>query len=260
MCEKHLPHLRAARVCVTFADDMASSKQKLADNLASVHDRMAAACGRVRRDVSEVALVAVTKAAETPAIRELILLGQTELAENRVQQLIERVADTRIAQAAEELGTPVRWHMVGHLQRNKVKPCLDAATVVHSIDSLRLAEEISGRATHLGIEVECLMEVNTSNEAAKGGVAVGAAVHLAEQICTLHGVRLTGLMTMAPLVADPEEARFYFARLRELFEEMQTEKIGGRDFRHLSMGMSNDFEVAIEEGATLVRIGTALFD
>jgi len=238
---------------------MAVSKQKLADNLASVHDRMAAACGRVRRDVSEVTLIAVSKAAEVPAVAELVLLGQTELAENRVGQLAERAADPKIAKAAEQLGRPVRWHMVGRLQRNKVKPCLAAAAVVHSVDSLRLAEEISARATRAGVEVECLMQVNTSGEAAKNGVAVGAAGHLAEQVCTLGGVRLTGLMTMAPLVADSEDARFCFVRLRELFEEMCAEKVGGRAFRHLSMGMSNDFEVAIEEGATMVRIGTALF-
>ena len=259
LCEKRLPHLRATHVYANVADDMGISKQKLADNLASVHDRMAAACGRARRDVSEVSLVAVTKAADLPVIAELVLLGQTDLAESRVQQLIERAGDARLTQAAETLGATIRWHMVGHLQRNKVKPCLEAATMLHSVDSLRLAEEISTLATRNEIEVECLMEVNTSNEAAKGGVAVGAAGHLAEQICTLRGIRLTGLMTMAPLVADPEKARFCFVRLRELFEEMVAEKIGGGGLRHLSMGMSNDFEAAVEEGATLVRIGTALF-
>lgn len=244
---------------VTFASTMGISKQKLADNLASVHDRMAAACGRTRRDVSDVSLVAVTKTADIPTICELVLLGQTDLGENRVGQLIDRAADPDIAKAAAEVGPPVRWHMVGRLQRNKAKACLTAAAVVHSVDSLRLAEEISVRATRADIEVECLLEVSTSNESAKAGVAVGAAFHLAEQICTLGGVRLTGLMTMAPLVADPEDARLCFVRLRELYEEMCSEKIGGPGFRNLSMGMSNDFEVAIEEGATLVRIGTALF-
>ena len=244
---------------VTFADDMNISKQKLAANLASVHERMAAACGRVRRDVSEVSLVAVTKAVDVGMIRELVLLGQADLGENRVGQLIERAGESRIAEAAREIGPPVRWHMVGHLQRNKVKSCLDAASVIQSVDSLRLAEEISVRATRAGRVVECLMEVNTSKESQKGGVAVGAALHLAEQICTLDGIRLTGLMTMAPLVGDPEQARFCFSRLAELFDEIRSEKIGGRDLRHMSMGMSNDFEVAIEEGATMVRIGTALF-
>lgn len=239
---------------------MTIDTKKLAGNLAAVHDRIAAACGRVRRDVSEVMMVAVTKSVDVATIRELVLLGQTELGESRVQQLSERVADEGVAAAAAEIGQDVRWHMIGHLQRNKVKVALEAATVIQCIDSLRLAEEISTRASRAGLEVECLMEVNTSGETRKGGVAVGAAMHLAEQVCTLEGIRLTGLMTMAPMVDDPEEARICFVRLRELFEEMQSEKTGGREFRHLSMGMSNDFEPAIEEGATIVRIGTALFE
>lgn len=239
---------------------MSIDPRKLAGNLASVHDRIAAACGRVRRDVSEVTLVAVTKSVELDTIRELVLLGQTDLGESRVQQLSERAIDPGVAEAAREIGAPVRWHMIGHLQRNKVKACLEASDIVHSVDSLRLAEEISGRAVREGMDVECLLEVNTSNEPQKSGVAVGAAYHLAEQISTLKGIRLTGLMTMAALTEEPEQARFCFVRLRELFEEMRSEKIGGRDFRRLSMGMSHDFEQAVEEGATIVRVGTALFE
>ncbi|MFW6153777.1 MAG: YggS family pyridoxal phosphate-dependent enzyme [Planctomycetota bacterium] len=238
---------------------MSIDSKRLADNLASVHDRMAAACGRAGRDVSEVSLVAVTKSVDVDVIRELVLLGQTDIGESRVQQLTQRAADEGIVAAAAQVGQPVHWHMVGHLQRNKVKACLAVGGMIHSIDSLRLAEEINTRAAQADLSVECLLEVNTSDEPQKNGVAVGAATHLAEQICTLGNLRLTGLMTMAPLTDHLDDARHCFVRLRELFEEMRGEKIGGPDFRHLSMGMSNDFEVAIEEGATLVRVGTALF-
>ncbi|NLF30744.1 MAG: YggS family pyridoxal phosphate-dependent enzyme [Planctomycetes bacterium] len=239
---------------------MSIDPKKLADNLARIHDRMAAACGRVRRDVSEVALVAVTKSVEPDVIRELVLLGQTDLGESRVQQLAERAADPAIAAAAAEIGQTVRWHMVGHLQRNKVKACLDASRMIHSVDSLRLAEEINARAAQASTTVECLLEVNTSSEPQKDGVAVGAATHMAEQIRTLKCLRLTGLMTMAPLTENLDDARRCFVRLRELFEEIRAEGIAGREFGRLSMGMSNDFEAAIEEGATLVRVGTALFE
>ena len=240
---------------------MGISRQRLAANLSAVRDRIAEACRRARRRPEDVRLVAVTKSAGDDAVRDMVALGQMDLAESRVQQLTERAAALQVWLAKQPPDRPrVRWHMVGRLQRNKVRPCLTAAEVIHSVDSLRLAEEINLRADREGRVVECMMEVNCANEPQKSGVAVGAADHLAEQISTLRCIRLTGLMTMAPLVADPEDARFAFARLREMFEEMRNDKIGGKHFCHLSMGMSNDFEVAVEEGATLVRIGTALFE
>ena len=238
-----------------------STRKKLADNLDSVRRRIADACARSRRHSEDVQLVAVTKTASLPAIKELLSLGVTELAESRVQQMVQRAEELDAWRAKPGENPPaVRWHMVGRLQRNKVKACLSVARVIHSVDSLRLAEEISSRAMKDDRVVDCLLEVNCSGETQKGGVAVGAAVHLADQISTLKSIRLVGLMTMAPLVGTAEQARFAFARLGELFEEMRNEKIGGRDFRHLSMGMSNDFEVAVEEGATMVRIGSALFE
>jgi pyridoxal phosphate enzyme (YggS family) len=130
---------------------------------------------------------------------------------------------------------------------------------IHSVDSLRLAEEIEAAGGKLGKTVPVLLEVNASEESQKFGVAVGAAVHLAEQIASMDNIALVGLMTMAPLTEDVEKARFVFARTREIFDEMKWHKIGGAGFRHLSMGMSNDYEVAIAEGATMVRIGTSLF-
>jgi len=153
----------------------------------------------------------------------------------------------------------IRWHMIGHLQRNKVKALLPHVTLVHSVDSLRLAEEIETQSTKLGKRTPVLLQINASEEEQKSGVAVGAAVHLAEQIQTMAHLQLVGLMTMAALDADADAARRTFARVREIFEELRWHKIGGAGLRHLSMGMSNDFEQAILEGATLVRIGTALF-
>jgi pyridoxal phosphate enzyme (YggS family) len=149
--------------------------------------------------------------------------------------------------------------MIGHLQRNKVRPVLQICDVIHSVDSLRLAEEIQTQAVKLEKVARIMLEVNIADEPQKHGVAVGAATHLAEQIDTMEGVQLVGLMAMAPYSDDPENARHWFARLREIYEEMRFSKTGGAHLRHLSMGMSGDFEVAIEEGATMVRVGTALF-
>jgi pyridoxal phosphate enzyme (YggS family) len=241
----------------------------LADRYHKIRERMAAAAARAKREPSEVQLVAVTKTATPEQIRQAVELGQTELAESRVQQLQQRAAQLAESLARQTKGErgekprpkpeDVHWHMVGHLQRNKVKPVLQICSVVHSVDSLRLAEEIQAQAVKLEKTVQIMLEVNVADEPQKFGVAVGAATHLGEQIDTMEGVQLVGLMAMAPYSEDPEQARHPFARLREIFEEMRFRKIGGNHFRHLSMGMSGDFEVAIEEGATMVRIGSALF-
>jgi len=240
---------------------MAVTKNKIAKNLQAIRERVAQAAQRAGRSPNEIAVLAVTKTVDLDTIKNLIDAGVTELAENRAQRLCQRAEEVGayLQRRRNELPGPVRWHMIGHLQRNKVKKVLEVAESIHSVDSLRLAEEINSRAEQAGRTVDILLEVNCSQEAQKYGVAVGAAVHLAEMICTLKHVRLRGLMTMAPMVKDPEGARPAFVRLRELFEEMRGEKIGGEDFRHLSMGMSQDFPVAVEEGATILRIGSAIF-
>ena len=149
--------------------------------------------------------------------------------------------------------------MVGHLQRNKARAACEVADVIHSIDSLRLAEEVNKRAEQADKVMDVMLQVNCSQEKQKSGCAVGASVHLGEMMTSLKNLRLVGLMTMGPLTKNMELSRHTFTRLWEIFEEMQTERIGGDDFRHLSMGMSNDYAMAVEEGATIVRIGTALF-
>ena len=241
---------------------MALNRRNLKANLARVLANVAAAAERARRDPREVRLVAVTKSADLDDVKSLLELGVEDIGESRVQQLIARAAEIE-AWLGRRRKTPaltVRWHMVGHLQRNKVRKVLDFAGTVHSVDSLRLAEEINNRAEQLGMVAGVLLQVNCSEEPRKYGVAVGAAAALGEQICTLRSVRLLGLMTMAPFSTNPEKARPSFVRLREVFEEMGHEGVGGRHFRHLSMGMSQDYQVAVEEGATMVRIGTALFE
>jgi len=240
---------------------MAVTKNRIEKNLRRIRADIAEACSNCGRYPDEVAILPVTKAVGLDEIKSLLDLGLTELGESRAQQLVQRADEVsaHVQRRRSELPAPVRWHMIGHLQRNKVKQVLAAAEVIHSVDSLRLAEELNARAEKMNRIVEVFLQVNCSEEPQKFGCAVGAAVHLAELICTLRQLRLVGLMTMGPLVANPESARPSFVRLREIFEEMRGEKIGGEDFRHLSMGMSQDYKVAVEEGATILRIGTALF-
>jgi pyridoxal phosphate enzyme (YggS family) len=243
-----------------------AKKSPLAEKLEEIRDRIAAAAGKAGREPREVTLVAVTKTAAPEQIREAIQLGVSDLGESRVQVITQRIPQVNEFLARQRThGEPgavpakIRWHMLGHLQRNKVKPLLPLVDYIHSVDSLRLAEEIEQHAGKLAKKVPIMLEVNASEETSKFGVAVGAAVHLAEQIDTMPHVALVGLMTMAPLTDDLEKCRFVFARTREIFEEMKWHKIGGANFRHLSMGMSNDYETAIAEGSTMVRIGTSLF-
>jgi hypothetical protein len=240
---------------------MAVSRKTIEANLRTIRENIAAACRRARRQPDTVRLVAVTKAVNLDTVRALLAAGVTDLGENRVKQLTARAAELaeparrRVADARSE----VRWHMVGHLQRNKVRPVVDLGATIHSVDSLRLAEEINARSEQRGAVTDVLLEVNCSGEGQKFGVAVGAALPLADLLASMKHLRLLGLMTMAPLVADPEQARLTFARLREIFEEARHERVGGAAFCHLSMGMSQDYTVAVEEGATLLRIGTAVF-
>jgi len=242
---------------------MHAMRQKLQQNLNRVNDRIAEACAKARRSPSGVTLVAVTKTVETDVIRELIDLGATNLAESRVQELTRRAAEIRDWQSTippQPASRSVHWHMVGHVQRNKVKLLLPWVDVVHSIDSLRLAEEIDAEAGRLNRTIDVFLEVNAGNEPQKQGVAFAAASHLAEQVCSLKHLKLRGLMTMAPLTNDQTVIRHLFGRVQELFDEMLSDRTCGAEFRDLSMGMSNDFEIAIECGATFVRVGTALFE
>jgi pyridoxal phosphate enzyme (YggS family) len=236
---------------------------KISERIESVKEAISSACARVGRDVSEIKLVVVTKSATIEAIQEVIRFGFTDLGENRVQQL--KKVSAQISEFLEKgnddsaLPKKVDWHMVGHLQRNKVRQVLSMASLIHSVDTLRLAEEINAYAAKLNLCPKILMQVNISNEPQKYGVPVGATTHLAEQIETLPNLKLVGLMTMAPLTHNKDLIRACFVRARELFVELRGEKIVGPQFTELSMGMSSDYEVAVEEGATILRIGSAIF-
>jgi pyridoxal phosphate enzyme (YggS family) len=235
---------------------------KIAARIKQIKGAINSACMRADRDPNRVKLVVVTKSVTIEAVKEVINLGVTDFGENRVQQLKKISADVvDFLQGPNGPTSPknINWHMIGHLQRNKVRQVLPIAVLIHSVDTLRLAEEINIAAVKLSSRPKVLLQVNCSNEPQKYGVPVGAATHLAEQIETLPHLQLVGLMTMAPLTHNKDVVRACFVRARELFIEMRGEKIVGPQFTELSMGMSSDYEIAVEEGATILRIGSAIF-
>ena len=236
---------------------------KISERIKRVKDTINSTCSRIGRGHSEIKLVVVTKSATIEGIKEVIRLGFIDLGENRVQQLKKVSAHVAEflegADGDENLPKKIDWHMIGHLQRNKVRQVLPIASLIHSVDTLRLAEEINASAPKLNVCPKVLLQVNTSREPQKYGVPVGAATHLAEQIETLPNLKLVGLMTMAPLTHNKDVVRVCFVRARELFIEMLGEKIVSPQFTELSMGMSSDYEIALEEGATILRIGSAIF-
>lgn len=250
-----------------------------------VCQRVARAAERSGRSARDILMVAVTKYALPEQVRELLTLGHRDLGENRVQHLLQQMALVEEYQSrlrtlpstmkvAGDAGAslfdpprtdqapglhPVRWHMIGHLQRNKAKKIGDVVRLTHSVDSLRIAEELQAVALRKERVVDVLIQVNCSGESQKYGCPIPAAIPLAEQIGTMINVRVRGLMTMAAYSDNPEEARPTFARCRELFEELQRSGVVEGPVNILSMGMTGDFEVAIEEGSNCVRIGSALF-
>jgi pyridoxal phosphate enzyme (YggS family) len=243
------------------------SDSGLSQRYEEVKGRIAEAAVRDERRAEDVLLVVVTKNAGFETIRELIDLGHTDFGENRAQTLVARAAQAqeyidRIGSLPHVSGRtapgPLNWHMIGRLQRNKVRKVLDAARLVHSIDSLRLGEEIQMHASKRGEIAEVLIEVNVSGELSKAGIAPAAVRHVVDQIDTMLNVRPRGLMCMTPLTDDAEVVRDIFSRCREIFEDVHRAGSGGPIFNVLSMGMSSDFEIAIECGANLVRVGTAI--
>lgn len=226
---------------------MASLLETLRQNVAAVQERMAEACRMAGRSPDSVQLIAVTKYAKVEWIEGLISLGLDQFGENRPQQLVER----------QSRWPQVRWHLIGHLQRNKAKSVLGATALIHSVDSLRLAERLSEVATE---RVPVLCEVNVSGEESKDGFTRDDLLVVWDQLMELPGVEIRGLMTMAPLSDDPEAARAVFAQLRGLRETLRARSEGRLELPELSMGMSGDYEVAIQEGATLIRVGSRLFE
>jgi pyridoxal phosphate enzyme (YggS family) len=216
-------------------------------NLLRVTERIEKAARRVGRDPKEVNLVAVSKTVESARIKEAIEAGVSILGENYVQEAQKKI---------EEIGRPVAWHFIGHLQTNKAKYAIRLFEMIHSLDSLPLAEELNRRAEQGGQVAKVMIEVNISGEATKFGTDEEKVFSIARGILNLNHLSLEGLMTMPPYFDSPEMSRPYYIKLRELKEKMIRE---GIPLKELSMGMSNDFEIAIEEGATYVRVGTAIF-
>jgi len=217
------------------------------ENLLRVRERIEGAAQKAGRDPKEIKLVAVSKTVEVARIQEAIDAGVSILGENYVQEAQEKI---------EALGGPVSWHFIGHLQSNKARHAVRLFDVIHSIDSMPLAEELNRRVEHPDRVIKVMIEVNLSKEATKFGTDEGRVLNLAKRIQSLKHLSLEGLMTMPPYFDSPEMSRPYYVALRELKERMTKE---GIPMKELSMGMSNDFEIAIEEGATYVRVGTAIF-
>ncbi len=222
----------------------------VAENLAEVEKRICAACERAGRSRDEVTLVAVSKTKPVSMIEELLSSGTRDFGENKVQELCGKY---------EQLPKDIRWHLIGHLQRNKVKDVIDKACLIHSVDSLRLARTISAESEKRKLLVPVLIEVNVAGEESKFGVSPQDTEKLVREIADLPGISVRGLMTIAPFVTDPEENRPYFAKLKKLSVDISLKNIDNVDMNVLSMGMTGDYEVAIEEGATMIRVGTGIF-
>ncbi|HEY5973136.1 MAG TPA: YggS family pyridoxal phosphate-dependent enzyme [Geobacteraceae bacterium] len=222
----------------------------IAANLARIREEIAAAASLAGRDPAGVRLVAVSKTKPAAAVEEAARAGQMLFGENYVQEFVAK---------AGQVHEPVEWHFIGHLQSNKVRQLAGLVTMIHSVDRLSLAQEIDRQWAKLGRPCDILMEVNLAGETTKSGTTARELTELVRQVAQLPFVRVRGLMTMPPFFDDPEAARPYFRQLRELAAELAALAIPGVAMAELSMGMSGDFAVAIQEGATLVRIGTALF-
>ena len=222
----------------------------IAENLQTVEKKIRQACEKAGRDRSEVTLVAVSKTKPIPDLEEAYKEGIRIFGENKVQELTDKY---------EQMPEDIQWHMIGHLQRNKVKYLIGKTELIHSVDSLRLAEMIEKEAEKKQCIVKILIEVNVAEEDSKFGVHTEEVLPLIQKISTFSHIKICGLMTIAPNVKNPEENRLYFAKLRKLLVDIKGKNIDNINMDILSMGMTNDYEVAIEEGATMVRVGTGIF-
>lgn len=220
------------------------------ENYKEVEKRVEEACKRAGRKREEVTLIAVSKTKSVSMIEELLPLNVRDFGENKVQELTAK---------AEILPSALHWHMIGHLQRNKVKYIVDKACIIHSVDSLRLAEEISKAAQKKQVTAKILIEVNVAEEESKFGVRTSELLPLIEAISLLPNIAIKGLMTIAPYVENPEENRWIFQKLKNLSIDIKGKNFDNVTMDVLSMGMTGDYEVAIEEGATHVRVGTGIF-
>lgn len=222
----------------------------LKENLANVEANICTACEKVKRGRSEVTLIAVSKTKPVEMLQEVYECGIRDFGENKAQEICDKY---------DKLPSDIRWHMIGHLQRNKVKHIIDKVYMIHSLDSYRLAEEINIQAKKHNLVMPVLIQVNIAKEDTKFGVSSQDAVLLAEEVCHLNNIQVRGLMTVAPFVDNPEDNRQYFQQLKQLAVDIDAKNMDNISMEILSMGMTGDYLTAIEEGATLVRVGTGIF-
>lgn len=222
----------------------------LTSNLQEVERKIMEACKKAGRSREDITLIAVSKTKPVPMLKAIYDLGVRDFGENKVQELTDK---------EPQLPDDLRWHMIGHLQRNKVKQVIDKAVLIHSVDSVRLAKAIETEAAKKDIVVHILLEVNVAEEDSKYGLKMEEVLPTVEEIATMPHVRIKGLMTIAPFVEDPEDNRTVFAQLQKLSVDIAEKNIDNVSVDILSMGMTNDYQVAIEEGATMIRVGTGIF-
>lgn len=222
----------------------------IAENLAEVEEKIAKACSRAGRERSEVTLISVSKTKPVEMLQEAYEAGSRDFGENKPQEIKEKYP---------QLPNEIRWHMIGHLQRNKIKYIIDKVCMIHSVDSVRLAEAIDEEAKRHNLVMPILVEVNVAEEESKFGLRLEETEDFIRQISKLSNIRVNGLMTIAPFTENAEDNRIYFRRLRNLYVDIKEKNIDNVNMCDLSMGMTGDYEVAVEEGATMVRVGTGIF-
>lgn len=222
----------------------------LKENLANVEKNIEQACKNAGRNRNEVTLIAVSKTKPVEMLQEIYDENIRDFGENKVQELCSKM---------EQLPSDIRWHMIGHLQRNKVKYIVGKVELIHSVDTYRLAEEINIQAKKQNVIVPILVEVNIAHEESKFGISAEDAILLVEEISRIENIRIKGLMTIAPYVENPEDNRLYFRKIKQLSVDITNKNIDNVSMEILSMGMTGDYMVAIEEGATMVRVGTGIF-
>ncbi|HOW22191.1 MAG TPA: YggS family pyridoxal phosphate-dependent enzyme [Sedimentibacter sp.] len=221
------------------------------ENIDDIVKRIEVTCKKAGRNPNDITLIAVSKTVESPKVREALEAGIDNLGENRVQELIKKYEDLK--------DTGIKWHMIGHLQKNKVKYIIDKTVLIHSVDSLSLAEEIDKRAKNKGLVANVLIELNIGEEESKFGIKEENIYDFIKSLENFENIRVLGLMTVAPFCENPEDVRWVFKKMKDIYDKISTMNLKNAEMKYLSMGMTNDFEVAIEEGSNMIRIGTAIF-
>lgn len=222
----------------------------IAENLLYIKERIDKACSKSGRSTDDVKLIAVTKTIGVERIKEAISCGIKRFGENKVQEIVDKYP---------QIDSNVEWHMIGHLQTNKVKYITDKVSMIHSVDSIKLAEEINKRFKNSGRIIDILVEINIGMEESKHGIDPNYVLEFIREVSNYDSIKVCGLMTVAPAVDDTDKARPYFRRMKEIFDYVKSNSIYNVDMKYLSMGMTGDYEVAIEEGANIVRIGSGIF-